>query len=107
MQLGTIDVTFKVTRALKGGMKVNELVIVRTVDQGPACGIEEWEIVKAGTSWVIYAGQVKGPRLKGDTFLGEPIPFGVETILVTTRCSRTAPTASAGADLEYFDSLKR
>ena len=105
--LGTIDVTFKVTRALKGGMKVNELVTVRTVDQGPACGIKEWETVKAGTSWVIYAEQVKGPRPKGDTFLGELIPLGVETILVTTHCSRTAPTASAGVDLKYFDFLKR
>ena len=105
--LGTIDVTFKITRALKGGMKVNELVMVRTVDQGSACGLDEWANEKAKTSWVVYAGQVKGPRPKGDTFLGELIPEGAETILVTTHCSRTAPTASAAADIKYFDSLKR
>lgn len=107
ISLGTIDVTFKVTRALKGGMKVNELVMVRTVDQGSACGLEEWETARTGTSWVIYAGQVKGPRPKGDSFLGELIPVGAETILVTTHCTRTAPTSLAAADLKYFDSLKR
>src|SRR5262245_48913766 len=38
---GTIDVYFKVTRALKG-VKLGEIVAVRTPDQGPACGIENW-----------------------------------------------------------------
>ena len=105
--LGTIDVTFKVTRALKGGMKVNDLLVVRTVDQGSSCGFDEWAYEKPGTAWVIYADQAKGPRPKGDTFLGELIPEGAETILVTIHCSRTAPVTSAAADLKYFDSLKK
>ncbi len=104
---GTIDVTFKVTRVLKGGMKVNDFVTVRTTDYGPACGIEEWQTTKVGVSWVIYARQSKGPRPKGNVFLGELIPLGAETILVTTHCSRTKPAASAADDLKYFDSLKK
>ena len=97
--LGTIEVTFKVTRVAKGGMKVNDSVTVRTPDQGPACGIEGWSQEKPGVSWVVYADT-------GDSFLGlvTSIP---KDMFVTSHCDRTSRTANADADLKYFDSLKR
>src|SRR5689334_20901475 len=39
---GTIEVTFKVTRVVKGDLKVGDSTVVSTSDQESACGITEW-----------------------------------------------------------------
>jgi hypothetical protein len=86
---GSIEVTFKVTRALKGEAKVNDSIVVRTSDQDSACGIETWAGETPGTLWIVYADR------RG-------------SILETGIYSRTKRTDSVGTaeELKYFDSLK-
>jgi hypothetical protein len=83
---GTIELTFKVIRAIKG-VSVGELVVVRTSDQGSACGIANWLKQKPGDTWIVWAN--KGPAM-----------------LTANHCSRTKPNADAAQDLSFFDSLR-
>jgi hypothetical protein len=87
---GTFSVTFKITRALKG-VKLGELVLVKTPDLGSACGIDEWGRERTGTEWVVYADRSKEP---GKVFF-------------STFCDRTALLKNAAEDIKYFDSLKK
>jgi hypothetical protein len=93
---GTIDATFKVIRAIKG-VRNDQVVVVKTPDLGPFCGIEEWLKEKPGAEWVIYAGLPK------DASINTTVPG---TTYVTSRCDRSAQTRAAEEDLKYFDSLK-
>jgi hypothetical protein len=88
---GTIEVTFKVTRAVKGTIRVGDTLTVQTSDQGSACGIVEFRTQTQGTSWIVYADRFSG------------------SVLHTGRCSRTKRAASAAAteDIRYFDSPDR
>ena len=109
VDLGTIDATFKVTRAVKGEARIGELITVRTLSHGSACGVTRWADEKPGTLWVIYANQTTGPRPmdpSDDVFSRELVPLTAETILVTTACSGTSRGGSARAaeHLTYFDS---
>ena len=107
LDLGTIDATFKVIGVVKGELKIDELVTVRTLSDGATCGIARWANEEPGISWVIYAHQAKGPRPKDssdDIFSRELIPLTAETILVTDVCNGTLRTDRAAEHIRYFNS---
>ena len=104
--LSSIDAVFRVIRVLKGELEINGFVTVRTLNQSSACGITKWMNEKSGTSWVIYARQIKGPKDQSDNmFERELLPLTAETILVTTICSGTLQADRAAEHITYFDSL--
>jgi len=84
---GTIELTFKISRVVKGNLKVGDSIVVSTSDQSSACGITEWARQPVGASWVVYAYH-NGSMFQ--TGISQP----------------TKTTPSADEDLKYFDSLK-
>ena len=86
---GTIEVTFKIKRAIKGEGKVDDSVVVRTSDQDSACGIVAWVRESPGSVWIVYADRSSG-------------------VLTSGLCSPTkrADSPDAAEDFKYFDALK-
>ena len=78
-RFATVNATFKVLEALKGGIKNNEILIISTAYHSTICGISVWEHEKPGAIWQIYASPV------------ETITVPPGTILSTGLCSGTAP----------------
>jgi hypothetical protein len=85
---GTIEVTFKVTRVVKGEMKVNDSIVVRTSDQESACGIASWARESPSSRWIVYADRSGGALQAG----------------ILSRTKR-ADSAGAAEDLKFFDAL--
>jgi len=86
---GTIEVTFKVTRVVKGEIKVNDSIVVRTSDQESACGITVWAQESPGSKWFVYADRRESTWEAG----------------IYSRTKR-GDSEGAADDLKYFDSLK-
>ena len=86
---GTIEVTFKIKRAIKGEGKVDDSIVIRTSDQESACGIVAWARESPGSVWIVYADRSSG-------------------VLTSGLCSPTkrADSPAAAEDFKYFDALK-
>jgi hypothetical protein len=95
--LGTIDAAFMVEKVYKW-QKADRTpsVIVRTVDQGGACGFDEWAKPDSAELWLVFGTYAQPLMMPGN------LPEGTLTALL---CSGTGHLDSVRLLFDYLESV--
>ena len=107
---GFLDATIKVEKVWKWvGSKQKEIVVVRTPNQGPACGITGWGssfeggVPRTEQSYLIFAYRVK--ERAGKNPLKLVLPFLKRTHIATHSCTGTAEAELRKEEIDYLNKL--